>query len=270
MVFEEFEDIGILEKMHSLIYNESSAKMLLLELLAKQSFVIDLDKYMPLFLIENIATGSRIKPDLLLIHLGNAYPIPNIIPIEIDWNRRELHRHLIKICRCLPLAIDLFPYKIFDNNIIDVKMVIELIKDLRCYGDILLAPVIIKEHQSQNINIILSIYAINPLSNMEKGVKFVEDVLISIIYAIYESKIEESIARQLVPILYALVSKMGIIQRAKARKKEDLRYISLRSYLEILFTDNKGSLREKILNSTYLEFIDIMTTVFKGYNCDSF
>jgi len=263
IILEEIEKIGELEKYVSLIYNEEYAKELAYEVLSKQHFVLNVDKQMPSMLIENLRTKERLKPDFILMHLGKISIIPNVIPVEVDWSKRELHRHLNKICKCLPFCIELFPQKIFNNNIISMETALNIIINSRFYTNILLSPIIltVNEQYPEMIRIRLPIYTIKSF-DVSQSAGFAENMIISMIYAIYSDKVEEQLVRQITPVLYTIAFKLGIIHKSRAWKKEILKNILLRSYLEITFTDNQGSLKKKIMSSTYLDFVDVMTTVF--------
>jgi len=268
ITIEETEEVLNMIRFKSLIYREEEAKKLLCNIFNKQYFVIDVDKDMPAMVIKNLRTRISVKPDFILIHLGNPSIIPNIIPVEIDWTLKELQRHMPKICEGIPVCIDVFPQNIIGNNVIRMSFVLNMTKTLRCYGNVLLAPVSMLPIDSSisRVLIVLPVYTIRP-TNERMHIKFIEDMLISLIYVIYYKKVKEPVIRQLIPMIFSIAFRLGIFQRYRAKDKNLLKNTLLRSRLEIIITDekrSKKSIEAIIMKETYLDFVNIMLKVFSS------
>ncbi len=268
IIIEETEEVLNMVQFKSLPYREDEAKKFLRNIFNKQYFVIDVDKDMPAMIIKNLRTRASVKPDFILIHLGNPSIIPNIVPVEVDWTLKELQRHMPKICECIPVCVDVFPQNIIGNNIIRMSFVLNVIKALRCYGYVLLAPVSMLPIDGgiSRVLTVLPIYTTRPV-NERMHIKFIEDMLISLIYAIYYKKVKEPINRQLIPMVFSIALRLGIFQKYRAKDKNLLKNTLLRSRLEIVVTDEKKSrksIEAIVMKETYLDFVNTMLKVFSS------
>ncbi len=247
---------------HGSIIRENAAKNILYHVLGKQCFIIDADKSMPNLFIENAFSRERVRPDFLLLHVGNTL-IPNVIPVEIDWSPNEISRHLPKMSRVVPVFIDIFPHMIFDREIISIKYVTELSRRARPQYNILISPAIIKGlDDSSYVEIKIPIYSIRYHLKRNVHIELTRDLVFSLIYAIHYGFIEKSVSEKVVLIIYSIMARIGYVDIMMKRCSKGKR---VKIHPITIINDRSGFLREKLLNADYYDLCKIFKELLSKY-----
>jgi len=247
MRLSEIEPSSLLESGSSYQFDEESAKRIIKITFSKLGFLLDLDEYSQLYItfIQNDMV-KRVKPDFILFYLGDYPELPSIIPIEVDWRKEELYRHMPKLAETLHVYVE-----VFQGFHSEVENLINKVSKVMLYN-ILLAPFSIKYDSSgKYINVDLELFSVKHIIEADVYRKFVEDLLVSFILLLYHypNLNEHGHFKILKPILKLIGVKTGLFYRITSRAASSRTQDKI--HITTCIDDSKDRIRNNASNLNY-------------------
>lgn len=249
-----------LEGILSVGEDEKSAKKLIFMILRKFGYIIDVDKELPPpITFKSRKVYESVRPDFLLIHLGNYSQLPNIIPIEVDWSEHEIYRHLPKLARVFPVYIEAFPYQMGSSDKVKLKKIINYAKSVQPYYNILFAPISI-QIQERHVRTIMPVYSLRHIIDNGIYEKFMIDLLISLLLLIHHGVIREESSL----ILKSIIAHIGyktklfsLLRRFVSSNFREDRRINISTYID----DGRGRVYSEISSINFKSLYKILRKV---------